>query len=423
MSTPIENLRAVLAVLPASMNDIGVITVGTPGSDAITVKLSLEDLRSILADAEAAIRYNRALQEACTAARVTHGDITVELTPAIERLNSTIGNLREQLRQMTAQSATLAGERDMLKTRLADLRADAVPSYIMHTLDNLVGVSTWRHYGSPTPEQTVAAITRLVETRNRLEQERDGLRTQRDQYGADCQSAEKAHDKLMETLHESLTIATGSDEWRGKATDFGAAAVIAISGLQFKVSAKEALTEQLVKSNERRRQVQDELANLKAHCTRIEAENQRYRGSTLDAKAAHERRQSDEVARRMVWWVKAASCIGERRWVFVGPSGNVYASKTKPSPHISASPDVLSGWLSSNDDTNKIGITTEIELRTFWVDTLTPIPAADSKTVGADHSHKPAAGASINLGASAGPITVTDLTGRFVTVHVPKENR
>lgn len=50
------------------------------------------------------------------------------------------------------------------------------------------------------------------------------------------------------------------------------------------------LREQLRVETEKRKQAQAELADFKGHCSRIEAENQRYRGSTLDAKATHERR-------------------------------------------------------------------------------------------------------------------------------------
>ncbi len=50
------------------------------------------------------------------------------------------------------------------------------------------------------------------------------------------------------------------------------------------------LQAQLDREADSRRRAQIQLTDLKGHCARIEAENQRYRGSTLDAKAAHERR-------------------------------------------------------------------------------------------------------------------------------------
>lgn len=59
------------------------------------------------------------------------------------------------------------------------------------------------------------------------------------------------------------------------------------------------LMEQVRRERESRRQAQAELADLKAHCLRIESENQRYRGSTLDAKAGHERRNQPDACDEM----------------------------------------------------------------------------------------------------------------------------
>lgn len=272
--TPLERVRRFNAACLKFQEHIGVtkFTSTRLMPDGSDVELSAQDLREVL----------RERDTFCTIAHDAYTAVGLKTRPladvaaAIEGLKSSNAN-----RGLTLTAIAVAlGYADGIPLE------DMVPAVqeLKNFSTNVAGV-----FGLPVNFELGDAFTYVHRSKSERHELAAALRDIRDTLG--LSSAAKPSDTAagVKSLQRLLKNVRDNCEAAYRVMAETRAALSVEEGEDLPATAKERMAA-LQRERTARRQAQAELADLKGHCVRIEAENQRYRGSTLDAKASHERR-------------------------------------------------------------------------------------------------------------------------------------